>query len=60
MGLQILNTDLPVIIVQPFPNFPVPIAFGYATGGGDQEGCARVEGWINVPLSQTSMSGFRF
>ena len=46
MGLQILNTDLPVIIVQPFPNCPVPITFGYATGVGDQKSCAAVQGVI--------------
>ena len=46
MGLLILNTDLPVVIVQPFPNFPVPITFGYATGVGDQKSCAAVQGVI--------------
>merc|ERR1719341_137560 len=30
---------------QPFPNFPVPVTFGYATGVGDQEGCAAVPGF---------------
>ena len=29
---------------QPFPNIPVPIPFGYATGVGDQEACANVQG----------------
>ena len=46
MGLHTLGTDLPIIIVQPFPNFPVPITFGYATGVGDQKSCAAVQGVI--------------
>merc|ERR1719341_908312 len=31
--------------LQPLPNFPVPITFGYATGVGDQEACAAVPGF---------------
>ena len=55
MGLQILNTDIPVIIVQPFPNFPVPITFGYATGVGDQKSCAAVQGVIFPRYSREVM-----
>ena len=55
MGLQILNKNIPVIIVQPFPNFPVPITFGYATGVGDQKSCAAVQGVIFHKYSRELM-----
>ena len=55
MGLQILNTDIPLIIVKPFPNFPVPITFGYATGVGDQKSCAAVQGVIFPRYSREVM-----
>ena len=38
------HTSCSKYCTQPFPNIPVPIPFGYATGVGDQEACANVQG----------------
>ena len=48
---------------QPFPNIPVPIPFGYATGVGDQEACANVQGcakYILIKLVSLMMKCWKY